>query len=876
LTDCYGDPLPAGAVARFGTVRLRHSSGIRSVALSPDGKLIASATSSNASVWDAGTGQELERFKRKLRAQAVAFTPDGKTLLACTRDGTVQHRDVATGELSRETRLGPGDDFQAFNSDFSPDRRLLLQVDNTLSRLRLVDVSTGKPVLRLDRIAELFSVAVSPDATTLATCARDKVVRLWDVGSGRMLRELDVQADTIFALRFSPDSKFLATSAGGTVRLWDVAGGKMVREIHEGGWSLAFAPGGKTLATASRGLIRFWDMATGQELRRLKAQGGWEIPELAFSADGRRMVSGGRNCAVTLWDVATAERLHTFEGHQGAVICLAFSPDDRRLASGGYRDGTLLVWDVATAKRLLQCSGHVPSAVCVAYSPDGKMIATGEGSEGTGDRECQIRLWDAATGRLDREFFGHLSSVQSLEYSPNGRTLASLGRDARVRLWDAACAKRLGQIRARPDARNFVSFVPDGKSLLLADAALGGGLTLTLYASDTAAKVSVLGATDEKRRVLQAGLLPDGKALASMERVSRTREGPGGRRVENVIEFRLCAAASGEILRSFTLPLGIGNELFAVSADGKTLAVGERNYGSESAVHVWDTEAGKPLVTLQGHTGEVTALAFSHAGRFLASGSGDTTVLLWDLSQLRLLGLWSRLLGKPAAADEAAKALAASPDGVVPFIRERLREARDREAPFARLIADLDNDQFEVRDKASRELARAGAAADFALRLAMEGQPSEEVRRRAEDLRRAWRQARIERLVADVSSDDPNATEAAARGLQTLDQEDAPYLRRAFELLLVRQKGNISPRARESLTGALWPLEREASTVPSPASALTLRPQAVRLGLKVLEVVGTPDARRALEELAGGPSDSRVTAEARAALRRLGRNDKEP
>jgi hypothetical protein len=386
--------------------------------------------------------------------------------------------------------------------------------------------------------------------------------------------------------------------------------------------------------------------------------------------------------------------------------------------------------------------------------------------------------------------------------------------------------------------------------------------------------------TDERRRVLQVSFLAGGKTLASVEALSRHREGPLYHQ-ESVLDVRFWDTASGEMLRSFALPPKHIHDVIAFSADGKTLAVGDRRfYAGEVAVHMWDTEAGKRLATLQGHTGPVMALAFSHDGQFLASGSADTSGLLWDLRQVRLLGLWSRLVGRPQEAEEAAKALAGSPEGVVPFIGERLREARAREAPFTRLIADLDSEQFEVRERASRELERAGAAAEFALRLAMDGQPSAEVRRRLEELLsqlRAPREARFERLLADLNSDDSAKAAAAIPRLALLDRDDEPYLRRALELPQVPQRGRpgtLGPRARQHLTRVLQGLQQESSAAANPATGVPIPAPAVSRVVKVLEGVGSPDARRALEELANGPSESRVTAEARAALRRLGKRDK--
>ena len=693
-------------------------------------------------------------------------------------------------------------------------------------------------------------------------------MRFWDVGNRRLLREMKGHTNWIGAVSFSPDGRLLATHSGKNLRLWDVAIGKLVREFPEGNGRLTFSPDGKMLATASHNIIHLWDAGTGKELRQLKAHSSWLIPALAFSADSKRLVSGGRDSTVILWDVATGGRLHHFEGHQGPVMCLAFSPDGKRLASGGSEDGTLLVWEVATAKLLHRCSSQGPGVVCLVYSPDGKKIATGEGTNGRGDLECQIRVWDAATGRLVREFFGHLNSVQNLAYSPNGRLLASSGSDARVRLWDEASGKQLRLIRGL-EVRKSVTFAPDGKSFLVADSYEGG---LTLYATETAIKLRAFGAANEKRRVEQAVFLPDRKVLASVELGRDSR-------AEEVTEVRFWNIDDGKLLRSFRSAARRFRPVsaFALSPDGKILAMGEQNHGGDSAVLLWDIKGGRPLGTLKGHTGAVTALAFSPDGRFLASGSGDTTVLLWELSQVRLLGLWSQLGGKPEEAAQAAKALSANPEGVVPFVLKRLQQVRAREAPYAPLIANLDSKQFAVRRTASQQLKEAGPAAEFALRLALEGRPSVEVQRRLEELLRlltAAKKAQVERLLKDLDSADEDKTKAGAQGLQLMGWDAEPFLRRALELPSHPQKGSDAPylshRARVFAIQALKRLN-ENDPLKAPLSA-----PAVLRAFGVLEAIGTPEARGALNELAGGPAESRVTAEARAALQRLGKPNKIP
>ncbi|KAL8364974.1 hypothetical protein RB595_003997 [Gaeumannomyces hyphopodioides] len=338
-----------------------HGSSAQSVAFSPDGKQVASASSDGAvRVWHAATGlcfRKLEGHDRDLGS--VSFSPNGRQVTSASAYGRIQIWDVATAQRLQTFRLYHGSRFEF-------------------------------PIL-------------SPDGKRVAAMLPGPRLRVWDIATRQCLQTFEchngpagLSTRTHCSAAFSPDSRRVTSSCtGGMVRVWDTATGQCLQtfEAYDPAFSnclVAFSPDGKRVASTANGKVQVWDVATGLCLQTLECY-GW-FHSLAFSPDGKLVASTVGNSAVQVWNVATAQCLQTLEGHGDRVLSVAFSPDGMYLASASG-DHTVRIWDLATAQpqRLRKFEGQSGSVKSVGFSRDGRQVASVS-------LDNKVRVWDAATG----------------------------------------------------------------------------------------------------------------------------------------------------------------------------------------------------------------------------------------------------------------------------------------------------------------------------------------------------------------------------------------------------------------------------------------------------------------------------------------------
>jgi WD40 repeat protein len=293
--------------------------------------------------------------------------------------------------------------------------------------------------------------------------------------------------------------------------------------------------------------------------------------QVLFSPDGTLLASASASGKVNLRRLADRRVLHSLN-HPGGATSIAFGPGGRWMVTAGY-DGALRQWDIATGRLVRKLAGHRGTIWSIAVSPDGQSIASG-------GEDRMLRIWRAADGKLLHRLPGHRLNIWEVRFSPDGHRVASASFDRTVRIWSVESGAAVRALAGHEQAVVGLAYSPDGKLI----ASGSDDSTVKVW---NAANGTLVRTLPTRNHTYKVAFSNDGRWLASAGRVRG----------------------------------GIGTFWHELTGLG----------GENEVIRLWRVEDGA-LVAALSMREDVTSVAFSPDGRWLATAAHDSANSLWRLT----------------------------------------------------------------------------------------------------------------------------------------------------------------------------------------------------------------------------------------------------
>ena len=618
-----------------------HTRVIRTVAVSPDGRLIVSGSDDQIiKVWELDSGRLLRSLGGHTgEVNAVAVSPNGREIISASDDKTLKVWDLESGRLLR-TLEGHSGGIVAIS--LTPDGKRVVSIseDKTIKvwdleraqLLRSLEGSTipskellsqGMHTVEVRRMKGSMLFTLTPDGQQVVVVSDDKTIKVWDLESGSLIRTLDVQADYIPAVRRMTNGQLVVFGSRDNIfKLWGLESGKLLRskewEIWEKDpYSILVTMDSRKVILGSGGGLKVWELESGGLQKFLELHHG-RVYALALTPDGGQIVSGSSNTTLKVWDLESGQLLRTIGGQTGELYAEGFNPHARggQIISGSVNK-FVKGWERKSKLHLRSLEGHSKSVCAIALSLACRRVVSGSDDE-------TLKVWDMDSGRLLRALDTgwlrsrkkYCPSVHAVVLTPDGRqVIAGFSGNSshpikNLKLWDLKSGRLLrtmwGHTRYSTASANAVAYTTNG--------------TRVVCVSDNGA--------------LQMWDLVSGWLLRTIEELSFGVEAlaltPDGRQVVVSLSLdptlRVWEWESGQLLHLLKGHTSYVNAV-ALTPDGRQVVTGS----SDTTLKVWELESGRLLRSLEGHTDSVNAVALTPDGRKAISGSRDKTLKLWDL-----------------------------------------------------------------------------------------------------------------------------------------------------------------------------------------------------------------------------------------------------
>lgn len=599
-----GDTSHPVQVWEVASGKLRHaweSPPVHCLALSADGTAVAAGHQNGGiRVWDLASGKLLHEVHQSPSwIRQVAFTPDGRRLLASNSRG------VVVWDLHNEQprfRFGPDSQGEIA---VSADGAWMVSGDST-GVGRVWDLEKGRmETILTAHEGSIEAVRVTPDGQRAVTAGRDKLACLWNRESGRPLHAFTLHIGPLTSLAIGPDSaRVLTGSADRTARLWSLETGEVLHVFRPGRTveDVAFSGDGSTVAVAAGSVLGVWESESGRLLRKLDT--AWTTVESLTLLAEAGLLLAGEERDVHLWHFDGKRPPIRLEGKRVVV-----TPDGSIAVAGlGCCDGRVRIWELE-GQRIRAELGHRRAITSFTLAADGTTLLTG----GAGG---EVRVWDLANldgGEPQAAFQGPQRAVTALALdssTESGMRIYAGYQEGSLVAWDLPVSpgdgtgeerfrarhRRSGpvtRLRPRPGTTELLSTQFNDPAVLVWDVETGEQRRRVSLTSRPQGSVRVFGLGPQAETVI--ALPPD--------------QPPG---VWDLAEGTLRTRLEGH-----------EGDVLMLALDGTRAATG----GADRTVRLWDVSEGKPVRVLEGLDAPVEAVALGPDGVVAAAGG---TIVLWD------------------------------------------------------------------------------------------------------------------------------------------------------------------------------------------------------------------------------------------------------
>ena len=630
-------------------IQLGHSGNIRSVAFTSDGAyLVSGSDDRTVKIWEAATGKEIRTLRHDEEVKAIAISPDNKTILAGDRQGNITLWETATGKsLGKLSAKGLG---ELASLSFSPDGRHAVATD--FFKLVYFDVMAKKEIFALDRGQDKFTKDLAAQVNVAAFTKDSRYlvlgikktdsyynsqgisIGIYDIQRRKRIKNFDLlKGNTeIYSLAISPDEKFFLVSASlarskdmfeksGKVFVVDAQNGGIIKEFYfpEPFFEVAYSPDGHHAAIGDHGEIIIYETNHWNVARKIRKH----LP-LAFSPDGQSLIYGNDNTwayygqwvhktGLDLMDLKTGNSVNRYAANVDQVTEASFAANEREIMS---RSWILLNWDRQNGtpkKPLILKDSSNRMITANAASPDGKYLIVGN--------DYGSYIYHTSDGRMRRMWEKPLFRP---DFSEDGKTLFFSTYDRKIILWDIENNRQLRQFadwgRREQLYINFNKISPDGRYavVLFEDHEQQGSKAIMIvWDANTGKEIR---RQEIKNSIFSLVLSPDSRHILTGE----SQYGVQAAKDKHVTVLR--SITDNRIVKKFPGHTGIISAL-AFSRNGEFILTGSW----DQQIILWEVKSGKRIKTFTGHAGIIYTLEFSSDNKSFVSTSDDNTVRLWDI-----------------------------------------------------------------------------------------------------------------------------------------------------------------------------------------------------------------------------------------------------